>query len=72
MKKNNEIVFLDAATLGDSDLSAIEACGHLTCWPTSTPAEALERVKDCDTLIINKIKVTPELIDAAPHLQLIC
>ncbi len=70
--KNTKIAFLDSATLGDSDLSPIKACGQLICWPTSTPEEALERVSDCEILIINKVKVTAQLIDAAPHLKLIC
>lgn len=67
-----KIVFLDAATLGDASLSAIEAFGELVCYSTSTPAEALERVKDAEVLIVNKIKVTAELMDAAPSLKLIC
>lgn len=67
-----EIVFLDAATVGDTSLEPIERLGHLTCWPTSTPQEALERVGSCEVLIINKVKVTPELLDAAPKLRLVC
>jgi lactate dehydrogenase-like 2-hydroxyacid dehydrogenase len=67
-----EIVFLDAATVGDTSLEPIERLGHLTCWPTSTPQEALERVGSCEVLIINKVKVTSELLDAAPKLKLVC
>ena len=67
-----KIVFLDAATLGDTPLCSIEAFGELVCYPTSTPEQALERVKDADILIINKIKVTSEMMDAAPGLKLIC
>lgn len=66
------IVFLDAATMGDVSFAPIEKHGTLTCYSNSTPEEANERVKDCEVLIINKIKVTPELIDAAPRLKLIC
>ena len=65
-------VFLDASTLGASDLSGIEAFGELVLWPTSSPEEALQRVADADVLIVNKIKVTEELMAAAPHLKLIC
>ena len=72
MEKKLEIVFLDAATVGDSSLDPIRECGHLVTWPTSTPEEALARVRDCNVLIINKIAVNQKLIDAAPHLQLIC
>lgn len=67
-----KIVFLDALTMGDTPLDEIAALGELVCYDTSTPAEALKRVHDCDVLIINKIKVTAELMDAAPRLSLIC
>lgn len=66
------IVFLDAATLGDISFETICQYGTLTCYENSTPEEALERVRDCDILIINKIQVNAQLIDAAPHLKLIC
>ena len=67
-----KIVFLDAATMGDTSFSPIENLGEFICYDYSTPEEAIERVKDCDVLIINKVLVTPELIDAAPNLKLIC
>lgn len=66
------IVFLDAATLGDISFETICQYGTLTCYENSTLEEALERVRDCDILIINKIQVNAQLIDAAPHLKLIC
>lgn len=67
-----KIVFLDAATMGNVSFDAIERFGELSLYPLSSPEEALERVADCDVLIINKVKVTKELIDAAPRLRLIC
>ena len=67
-----KLVFLDAATMGDVSFAPIEEYGELICYENSTPEEAIERVADCDVLIINKIRVTPELIDAAPSLKLIC
>lgn len=67
-----KIVFLDAATMGDVSFAPIAQLGELVCYERSTPQEALERVADCDVLIINKVLVTPELIDAAPNLRLIC
>ena len=65
-------VFLDAATLGDVSFAPIEAVCDLVLWPTSSPEEALERVSDCDVLIINKVKVDSVLMEAAPGLKLIC
>ena len=67
-----KIVFLDAATMGDVSFAAIERLGDLVLYGTSSPEEAEERVRDCDVLIINKVKVTKELIDAAGSLKLIC
>lgn len=67
-----KIVFLDAATVGDTPLACIEELGELVCWPNSTAEEALQRVSDCDVLIINKVKVTKKLLDAAPSLKLVC
>ena len=67
-----KIVFLDAATLGDVSLSPIAGLGELVTYPTSTAAQALERVCDAEVLIVNKVKVTAELMDSAPGLKLIC
>lgn len=67
-----KMVFLDAATMGDVSFAPLERLGSLLCYDSSTPDEALERVSDCDVLIVNKVRVTPELIDAARDLKLIC
>lgn len=67
-----KIVFLDAATLGDTSLTPIAALGELVTYPVCSPEEALERVVEAEVLIINKLKVTRELIAAAPKLRLIC
>lgn len=67
-----KIVFLDAETMGDVSFAPIEKYGDLICYDRSTPEQALERVADCDVMIVNKVRVTPELIDAAPYLKMIC
>ena len=67
-----KIVFLDAATMGDVSFEPIAKLGELVCYDKSDADDALERVGDCDVLIINKVKVTPQLIDAAKNLKLIC
>ena len=66
------IVFLDAATLGDTPLDEIAALGELVAWPSSSPEEALERVGDCEVLIVNKVRVTEALLARAPRLKLVC
>lgn len=67
-----KIVFLDAATMGDVSFEPIARLGEFTTYSTSTPEEARERVKDADVMIINKILVNKQLIDAAQNLKLIC
>ena len=67
-----KIVFLDASTVGDTPLDEIAALGELVCYPTSTQAEALARVGDCEVLIVNKVRVDRALLAAAPRLRLVC
>ena len=67
-----KIVFLDAATLGDTSLAPIEKLGELVCWPVSSVEEARARVADCEVLIVNKIRVDEILLEAAPKLRLVC
>lgn len=67
-----KIVFLDAATLGKSSLEPIARLGELVTYDISSAEEALDRVSDCNILIINKVKVTAELMDRAPSLRLVC
>ena len=67
-----KIVFLDAATVGDTSLAPIARLGELVCYDRSTPAEARERVGDCDVLIVNKVRVDSDLLDVAPALKLVC
>ena len=67
-----KIVYLDAATMGDTPLDDISALGELVCYDNSTYEEALDRVSDCEVLIINKVKVDRELLSNAPALKLVC
>jgi len=67
-----QIVFLDAATMGSTPLTEISNLGNLTCYASSTPEQARERVAGADVAILNKIIVNKEFLDAAPSLKLIC
>ena len=67
-----KIVFLDAITMGDASLAEIAALGELVTYPSSTPQEARERVKDADVALLNKVIVDKEFLDAAPKLKLVC
>ena len=67
-----KIVYLDASTLGDTQMDEIRALGEYVSYPMCTREEALERVSDCEVLIVNKVRVDEELLAAAPKLKLIC
>lgn len=67
-----KIVFLDAATLGDTPLDEIAVQGELVTYPFSSREESLERVGDCEVLIVNKVRVDEALLSRAPRLRLIC
>ncbi len=67
-----KIAFLDAATMGDVSFEPFERLGEFVKYDSSTPEEALERVRGIDVLMINKVLVNKELIDAAKNLKLIC
>ncbi len=67
-----KLVFLDAATMGDVSFEPFERLGEFVSYQNSTQEEAKERVKDADVILLNKVWVGKELIDAAPNLKLIC
>lgn len=58
--------------MGDASLEEIAALGELVTYPSSTPQEARERVKDADVALLNKVIVDKEFLDAAPKLRLVC
>ena len=68
-----KIVFLDAKSIGeDIDLSAYDALGEVVKYGFSTPEEVLERVKNADVLVINKIEINERTIGTAQNLKLVC
>lgn len=67
-----KIVFLDAATLGDTPLDPIREKGELTIYPRTKQEDAIARMADCDVVIVNKVLIRKEEIDATPNLKLIC
>lgn len=68
-----KIVFLDAKTIGDDiDMSKFDALGDVVKYNFSTQEEALERTKDADVVIINKVEINEKSIGNAEHLKLVC
>ena len=58
--------------MGDTSLEEIAVQGEFVSYPSSTPEEARERVKDADVALLNKVIVDKAFLDAAPKLMLIC
>ena len=65
-------VFLDALSLGPVDLALIEQWCELTAWPSTAIDERLERLRDAEIAITNKIPLDGELLRQLPKLRLIC
>lgn len=68
-----KIVFLDSKTIGDDiDMSGFDALGDVVRYTFSTTEEALERTKDADVVIVNKVEINEKSIGNADRLKLVC
>lgn len=68
-------VFLDYETLSrdDIDVTAISRAGvELELFGVTLAEQLPERIADADIAIINKLRLGPEQLDAAPRLRLVC
>ncbi|MBV6415905.1 MAG: Glycerate dehydrogenase [Steroidobacteraceae bacterium] len=66
--------FLDYATVsaGDLDSTALErACPALTLYDETPPERIAARIADVGLLLVNKARITRELMEGAPSLRLI-
>ena len=69
-----KIALLDAKTLG-KDVPYDEKFrkfGELKVYETTTPEQIIERAKECDILISNKVVINKETMEKCPNLKLIC
>jgi glycerate dehydrogenase len=67
------IVLLDAKTLGvDIDIEPIKNFGTLTIYETTSKDKTLDRVKDADIIITNKVVIDRSIMQNSPKLKLIC
>jgi lactate dehydrogenase-like 2-hydroxyacid dehydrogenase len=68
-----KIVVLDAATLGDDvDLSVFKKFGEVEIFQKTKPHETLERIREKDIVIVNKVLLKKELLEKVDSLKLIC
>jgi glycerate dehydrogenase len=67
-----KIVFLDTKTLGNvPNLRVLEQYGEVVYHQVTRPDQTLERVKDADIVITNKVVLDKQTIEQADHLKLI-
>ena len=68
-----KIVLLDRATLGaDTPISVLNKFGSVDVYDHSSHDEAVQRSADANIIIINKLKITRDIIENAKDLRLIC
>ncbi|MGM0461508.1 MAG: D-2-hydroxyacid dehydrogenase [Fibrobacterota bacterium] len=67
------ITVLDGYALNPGDLSwkNIDALGTLTVYDTTPPEKAVERLKDTDIALINKVVLSRDILRSLPRLKLI-
>ena len=66
------IVFLDEYSLGGADLGSIRALGNYTGYETTAREEVVERCREADVAITNKVVFRRETLRQLPRLRLIC
>jgi glycerate dehydrogenase len=71
--QNMNIVILDGHTLNPNDLSwePFKTFGHVTVYDRTPTEELIERSKDAEVLLINKIKLGKAELDQLPNLKYI-
>jgi glycerate dehydrogenase len=69
----DEIVFLDASTVGTVDnLKLLRKLGKLDLFEKTLPEQVVERCMGKEIVITNKVAITAEIMDQLPDLKLIC
>ena len=68
-----KIVFLDAYTSNPGDLSwdGLRQLGECIIYDRSTPEQIVERSREADAILINKVLITREMMQQLPRLRYI-
>ncbi len=68
-----KISVLDIATLGDDlDFDLIHRLGEVTIYDLTMQEDVIERIKDAEVVILNKVKLNKDNLPYAKNLKLIC
>ncbi len=68
-----KITILDGNALNPGDLSweKLQEIAQLSVYPRSAPDQIIERIGDSDMILLNKINITEEILQACPNLKYI-
>lgn len=68
-----KIVVLDGYTENPGDLSwdSLKALGEVTVYDRTSAEQAAERIGDAQAVILNKVPITRQVLDACPQIQYI-
>ena len=68
-----KIVVLDRNSIGlDTPLEGLSAFGEITVYDKTDSSEIFSRVREAECIILNKVKISEEVLSSAEHLKLIC
>ncbi len=70
-----KFVCLDTDTLGPDDIDLAPLTKQLETlefFPSTPPDQVRERIATAEIVLVNKVRLTAELINSAPHLKMIC
>lgn len=68
-----KIVVLDRNSIGmDTPFSGLEKFGMLTVYDSTDDEQIIGRIADADVVVLNKIKMTEEIIESCKKMKLIC
>ncbi len=66
------IVLLDTLTFGDTSLLPFESLGNVRTYATTTAQQTVERVRDAEVIVTNKVVISDAVMEVSPNLKLIC
>lgn len=68
-----KIAILDANTLGkDISFACLQRLGEIITYPTTTPSQVAERLREVDCVIVNKVRLEESVLTHADQLKLVC
>jgi len=67
-----KIVLLDTLTFGATSLEKFNELGEVITYETTAPEQTLERIKEADVIVTNKVVISEAMMSECKNLKLIC